>query len=229
MSYIPVTSEAEVRINAKKGKGVDTVNFAVCKNFFYYLPSVPDEDVRLVSKAFITPSQNWLASFSEKYCFVIEFETYDPIHSYYGSANEAEHLNRRALEAKAVARWVHLRSQSQFAGAREIVALGDFNMPKPTSAGGEINYGALTNKGLILPPHSTAVGSAIASDNCYDQVAMLADTTQRWLVDVGVFDFDAVIFPDLWSGRGEKDFKAYLRYYISDHRPLWVKLSPRAQ
>jgi hypothetical protein len=78
MSYVPVTSEAEVRINANKGKGVDTVNYAVCKNFFYYLPSVPDEDVRLVSKAFITPSQNWLASFSDKYCFVIEFETYDP-------------------------------------------------------------------------------------------------------------------------------------------------------
>lgn len=150
------------------------------------------------------------------------------VHSYFGSADNAEHLNRRALEAKAVARWVHLRSQSQFGGAREVVALGDFNMPKPTSSGGKLNYGALTDKGLVLPPHSTSVGSAIASDNHYDQVAMLADTTQKWMVDVGVFDFDDVIFPDLWSARGEKDFKAYLRYYISDHRPLWVKLAPRS-
>jgi hypothetical protein len=41
-----------------------------------------------------------------------------------------------------------------------------------------------------------------------------------------VFDFDAVIFPDLWkSGTNMKDFKTYLRYYISDHRPMWVQLS----
>lgn len=149
------------------------------------------------------------------------------VHSFFGSENDAADLERRALEAKAVARWVHLRSKSPYAGAREIVALGDFNMPKPKRAGGTLNYGALTDKGLVLPPHSTEVGSSIASDNQYDQVAMLATTTQEWMVDIGVFDFDDVIFPDLWTGRGEKDFKAYLRYYISDHRPLWVRLAPR--
>lgn len=32
-----------------------------------------------------------------------------------------------------------------------------------------------------------------------------------------MFDFDAVLFPDLWrNGTNMKDFKTYLRYYISD-------------
>ena len=42
----------------------------------------------------------------------------------------------------------------------------------------------------------------------------------------GVFDYDAVIFSDLWKdGTNLKNFKAYLRYYLSDHRPMWVQLS----
>jgi hypothetical protein len=41
-----------------------------------------------------------------------------------------------------------------------------------------------------------------------------------------VFDFDAVLFPDLWKGGANaKSFKTYLRYYMSDYRPMWVELS----
>jgi hypothetical protein len=40
-----------------------------------------------------------------------------------------------------------------------------------------------------------------------------------------VFDYDKVVFPDLWQARGQTDFNAYLRYYMSDHRPMWVEFN----
>lgn len=41
---------------------------------------------------------------------------------------------------------------------------------------------------------------------------------------VGVFDFDAVVFRDLWERGDRKRFNAYLRYYLSDHRMMWVEV-----
>jgi hypothetical protein len=76
----------------------------------------------------------------------------------------------------------------------------------------------------VTPPHSSEIGSAIASDNHYDQVAMFPGTTMNCFVQVGVFDYDKVIFPDLWQNHSESVFKGYLRYYMSDHRPLWVQM-----
>jgi hypothetical protein len=38
-----------------------------------------------------------------------------------------------------------------------------------------------------------------------------------------VIDFDGAVFRDLWQARPAKDFRAYVRYYLSDHRPLWAE------
>ena len=143
------------------------------------------------------------------------------VHLFYGSDGRAD-VERRALETAAVAKWAALRSQSPYAGARELIALGDFNMPKPTRDGGNIVYDALTSRGLVTPPHSTVVGSSIASDNRYDQVAMFPETTRKRLVNVGVFDFDAAVFRSLWEKKGQQVFNEYVRYYLSDHRVMWV-------
>lgn len=40
----------------------------------------------------------------------------------------------------------------------------------------------------------------------------------------GVFDFDNALFKHLWNSRSQADFMAHMRYYISDHRILWVTL-----
>jgi endonuclease/exonuclease/phosphatase family metal-dependent hydrolase len=148
------------------------------------------------------------------------------VHLYYGS-DARQDIERRSLETLAMARWTALRAKSPYAGGRELIALGDFNMPKPRRDGSNGVAAALKNGGLVLPPHSSEVGSSIASDNHYDQVAMLPDTTKEWLVQVGVFDYDSVVFPDLWKSRSQDAFHAYLRYYLSDHRPMWVELRPR--
>lgn len=103
--------------------------------------------------------------------------------------------------------------------------MGDFNMPKCEV--GDPIYNALTKLGLELPEHSTQIASSISSDANYDQIAFLPQTTKdHFTGKKGVFDFDAALFPALWNdGTNAKDFKAYLRYYLSDHRPMWVQLA----
>lgn len=146
------------------------------------------------------------------------------VHLYYGD-NTSESIDRRSLETYVVARWADLRNKSMFSFTRELLAMGDFNMPK--SEAGDPIYEALTRLGLELPEHSTQIASSISTDAHYDQIAFLPNTTQDCFTGLkGVFDYDTVIFPDLWQdGKNDKNFKSYLRYYISDHRPMWVQLS----
>jgi len=61
-------------------------------------------------------------------------------------------------------------------------------MPKPRRDGGNIVivYDALTSVGLVTPTHSSHIGSSIASDNQYDQIAIFPETAKAWLLDLGV-------------------------------------------
>ncbi len=145
------------------------------------------------------------------------------VHLFYGEEKAAA-LGRRALETCAVARWADDRRKSQFSFTREVLALGDFNMPKCEP--GDPIYNALTKFGLELPEHSTQIASSIASDANYDQIAFMPGMTAHCFTgQKGVFDFDSCLFPDLWqNGANKKNYKSYMRYYVSDHRPMWVQL-----
>lgn len=143
------------------------------------------------------------------------------VHQYFGGVGRAS-LNRRSLETYAVARWADLRRRSKYSYTTNIIALGDFNLPKVEK--GDPIYGALTARGLQLPNHSTRVASSIASDRAYDQIAFFpGPTKRRYTKESGVFDFDGALFSRLWNSRTEKQFNSYVRYYISDHRPLWMQ------
>lgn len=143
------------------------------------------------------------------------------VHLYFGSESVVS-MNRRSLETYAVARWADLRRKSPHAYSRDIVALGDFNLPK-TEPGDRI-YEALTNRGLHLPEHSTDIGSSIQTDNHYDQIAFFPGETQEdFSGNSGVFDFDGALFRTLWRKRNRQEFFAYVRYYVSDHRILWAE------
>jgi endonuclease/exonuclease/phosphatase family metal-dependent hydrolase len=148
------------------------------------------------------------------------------VHLFFGSNGDPD-IDRRALETAAIAKWADVRNRSKYAGARELLAIGDFNMPKARRDGTNIVYDALTSRGLVTPTHSGMIGSSIASDNHFDQVAIFPSTTRDWFLDVGVFDYDAVVFRELWQQQGRDVFNGYLRYYLSDHRPMWVAVRPR--
>ncbi|HTX92370.1 MAG TPA: endonuclease/exonuclease/phosphatase family protein, partial [Anaerolineales bacterium] len=164
----------------------------------------------------------YLASFSAGQTSI----TFVNAHLYFGkSRSDPDSIGRRALEAYAVAMWAEGRMKDpQKAFTRELVVLGDLNMPKSTDT--DPIFQTLTKLGLEVPLHSTQIASNIANDANFDQIAFLPTTTRDLFTGLkGVFDYDTAIFPDLWqAGKNSKNFEAYLRYYISDHRPMWVEL-----
>lgn len=151
------------------------------------------------------------------------------VHLYFGSekrASSKRDMNRRTLETYAVARWADLRRRSANAFTRNIIALGDFNMPQAKP--GDPIYEALTRRGLRVPKHSTEMGSSIKKDRHYDQLAFFPPgESRRALVKASqVFDFDGALFKSLWQNpeRTDDDYFNYVRYHISDHRLLWAEL-----
>lgn len=143
------------------------------------------------------------------------------VHLFFGS-DRPEDLERRSLEAYAVARWADLRREDPHAYASDIVALGDFNLPQV--APDDPIFGALTKRGLVLPEHPTEVGgSSLGGHKHYDQMAFFPGRTKEFNERIGPFDFDNAVFRKLWNPKRPAPFLAYTRYYISDHRPLWAE------
>ena len=138
-------------------------------------------------------------------------------HTYY---NE----DRRTLETYALARWTDQRHKSSGAYSKNILVMGDLNLPIPDKSSSV--YRALKAKRLILPKHSTSMGSNLAGNKAYDQVAFHARGMQNFHTDrSGVLDFDrAPFFSDAWSISKEY-FNAAVKYHIADPRPLWVEFN----
>jgi len=159
--------------------------------------------------------------------FLVSFQAGDlrfllvNVHLYYGKDSEKDR-ERRALEAYATSRWADLRQRSKNAYVRDIIVLGDFNLPKVEP--GDLIYSALIKRGLRLPLHSTRIYSNLSNDKEYDQIMFFPGHTKKnFTGKMGIFDFDGALFPDLWQTRTEKQFRSFLRYYISDHRILWAE------
>lgn len=131
-------------------------------------------------------------------------------------------VNVRRLETFAVARWADNRRRSANCYCKDIIVLGDFNLPK--AAPGDPIYDALTQRGLHLPQHTSEVGSNLSSDNHYDQIGFFpGETPNDFTGQSGVFDFDGAAFSQLHATRPLQDFLAYVRYYLSDHRIMWAE------
>ncbi|MBU2887895.1 endonuclease/exonuclease/phosphatase family protein [Gilvimarinus agarilyticus] len=135
----------------------------------------------------------------------------------------------RQLETKALSRWAKNRSVKgkRFLPSEDIMLLGDFNMPAIKE--GDRFYDEIKDNGLVAPLHDTEyIGSNLAGDKSYDQLFFFPKHTEEDFTHgkIGVYDFDNVVFRDLWksdqSAKKEYFFQ-YIRYYIADHRPLWAQ------
>jgi endonuclease/exonuclease/phosphatase family metal-dependent hydrolase len=147
------------------------------------------------------------------------------VHLYFGDEGKETGIDRRCLEAYAVARWAELRHRDDDAYTKEVLALGDFNLPVRDESNPV--FQALTRKGLHLPEHATKVGGSNLNDDAqYDQMAVFPGPTEDAIVVSGVFDFDGAVFRDLWgeTKAQQSKFRSYVKYYLSDHRPLWAQL-----
>ncbi len=145
------------------------------------------------------------------------------VHLYFGDDTEEKSINRRCLEAYCVGRWAELRGKSKYSfnGIKNVFALGDFNLPM-LDENNKI-YKALVARGLQLPIHTTKIYSNISDDKMYDQIAFLPDSKTR-IKSQGVFPFDNAAFADIYNSRTKAEFKGYIKYYLSDHRPMWMEL-----
>ncbi len=143
-------------------------------------------------------------------------------HLYFGKDN-SHSRNRRALESFALGRWADLRDKRGRAYSDNVVVIGDLNMP--AAEPGDVVFDALTKRGLHIPEHQSRIGTTITDGKHYDQLAFLPGDAGEAFISDGVFDFDGAIFSDLWDdpARDEKDFEAFLRFHISDHRPIWAQ------
>lgn len=145
------------------------------------------------------------------------------VHLYFGSHAYYDE-DRRALEAFALSRWADQRHKAPGAYSNNILVLGDLNLPIRDES--STVYKALKAKRLILPEHSTSMGSNLAGDKEYDQVAFHSGGMQdAYAGKSGVFDFDHTpFFGDAWNV-GPEYFNATVKYHISDHRPLWAQFT----
>jgi endonuclease/exonuclease/phosphatase family metal-dependent hydrolase len=145
------------------------------------------------------------------------------VHLFFGSDDDPDDMDRRALEAFAIARWADLQNKGRYSYTRDVAVLGDFNLPAVSST--DPIFRALTRRGLVLPEHSSTVGgSSLGGSKHYDQLAIFAAETTE-LRQIAPFDFDNVLFRGLWRSARPKTFLAYMRYYVSDHRPVWAEFS----
>ena len=142
-------------------------------------------------------------------------------HLYFGS-NAYFNEDRRALEAYALARWADQRHKAPGAYSQNILVMGDLNLPIRDNS--STVYKALKAKRLILPQHSTSIGSNLAGDKHYDQVAFHAGGMKdAYTGNSGVFDFDhSPFFVDAWNSSPDY-FNRVVKYHIADHRPLWAE------
>jgi hypothetical protein len=58
----------------------------------------------------------------------------------------------------------------------------------------------------------------------YDQIGFLPDAKTR-IISQGVFPFDNAVFADIYQNKTKAEFKGYIKYFISDHRPMWMELN----
>ncbi len=128
----------------------------------------------------------------------------------------------RIPEMKMVADWVDRRSNEPGAIDKDIIVMGDFNIPKI----GDDLYKALTYKGLFLPDALAAdkiPGTNVSGlDKRYDQILYLPQFTKSIREFGGTVNFTKcdrnVLYPN--GMLGKRDFT----YEMSDHLPLWIQI-----
>jgi endonuclease/exonuclease/phosphatase family metal-dependent hydrolase len=154
------------------------------------------------------------------------------VHLYYGSDRPPK-IQRRQLETYALARWAKRQANSKTTYDPNVILLGDFNLPYMEEK--DPIYSVLKKHGIMLTEHSTEIGATLPNEEQkrtqrvkrYDQIAFFPNMQKYFTEKSGVFDFDRVIFSKLWEERAQKQFNEYVRYYVSDHRPLWAQLRPK--
>jgi endonuclease/exonuclease/phosphatase family metal-dependent hydrolase len=159
------------------------------------------------------------------------------VHLYFGGFKDSKKVAQRAkyarrvLEIYMLGKWAASRAKRSTTYDRDIILLGDMNVPEMSAD--DAAYQALLKSGLNpLDAHSKAGGSNLDGSKTYDQLAITPGAVKERTLGYDVFDFDNAVFKDKWDelelkhgtkGANPK-FNKYVKFHISDHRPLWMEL-----
>jgi exonuclease III len=153
------------------------------------------------------------------------------VHIYFGEASKSSaRYDNRVSEVYYLAEWAR---KQQTASKRKnlyetnVILLGDMNVPRMKSD--DKVFRALKRRGLQPTSYSSEAGTTLQEFNTYDQIVFSNKNLEIQEIRGGkavVVDFDNFLFADLWSDprRDLKDFKAWTRFAVSDHRPVFVRL-----
>jgi endonuclease/exonuclease/phosphatase family metal-dependent hydrolase len=134
----------------------------------------------------------------------------------------------RKAELQMLADWIDRRFASKFVEDKDLIVMGDFNVPKM----GDELFEALTSRGLMVPDSLVDLkvgdmvvgGSNLGKNARYDQILHLPTHPERFTNFGGTLDFygsDARI-KELFHK--EKFTRTEFTYQLSDHFPLWVQI-----
>ena len=130
----------------------------------------------------------------------------------------------RIRPLELLAQWIYDRHTDPFTIDRDIILMGDFNIPKVN----DDLLKAITGKGLKIPRALRGVkhGSNLAKDKRYDQILHYPSETNVFSDRAGVLDFYKggrsgikELYPE------DTPTKAEFTYEISDHLPLWIQIN----
>lgn len=140
-----------------------------------------------------------------------------------GTAGETE----RAQELEKLAKWVGAKAKERNVTDKDLVILGDFNIPTSTGPA----FKAITSTGLQIPRALRGMtGSNLAKNKRYDQLLHLPSKVfdEAFTGKGGVLDFagdtGAAGLKDLFKGIKGTSSKG-LTYELSDHLPLWIQVN----
>ncbi len=156
-------------------------------------------------------------------------------HVYFGKESGVEYL-KRLVEVYALAKWAKKQVKSRNAYERDVVLIGDLNVPEMDEA--DEVYKQLTRFGYKATEHRSRVGATdregtnLPGTKHYDQIAIHPKRTRR-PTDSGILNFDKHLFRSIWDRhnfdpKSDADLAAWGRYCerrLSDHRPFWASFS----
>ena len=126
----------------------------------------------------------------------------------------------RVVELERIADWVEARRKSKFVEDRDIILMGDFNIP----AFNDNYYRAITKHHLDAPRAILGIpgGTNLKRNARYDQIFFYPQQTGSVFTgNGGTIDFFAGNHKPLFPNLTQNQFT----YQLSDHLPLWVEVN----
>lgn len=140
------------------------------------------------------------------------------VHIRWGSGKKA-----RIKPLKLLAETLEHRRKQKHSIDKDIILLGDFNIPKVNDK----LYEAITSKGLKVPKAIRGIGhgSNLKKNKRYDQILHYPEHTKCFTDNAGVLDFYTDGIPGISKlFPGEKLSEREFTFELSDHLPLWIQL-----